>query len=180
MRVWTSLTMVVTLVAMSVGVSTNAGAAPSTKVKRVRVAKADTSEAAVRQTKEPNNNFPKGAWALESISATVAAAGFVFLGVGVSFLTRRDQLVNQAAEPSRKKEDIANASEIRSLEDTGTGMLIGGWVAAGVGLVGMVVGAVWILTHKPSNTNLPPMKGDASSKASQPLPHSTTLLTIQP
>ncbi len=177
MRVWTSLVMVVALIFSSVVVSAQAWAGP--QLKRVRVAQADTNANVVQKSKAPANDFPTGAWTLESLSAAVAGVGFVFVGVGVSFLTRRDQLLGQASEPNRKPEDVPSATEIRSLEDTGTGMLIGGWIATGVGLAGMVVGAIWLLAHKPSKTDLPPLKS-AKGKVSQPLPGSSTILSIQP
>ncbi|TNE50870.1 MAG: hypothetical protein EP343_06890 [Deltaproteobacteria bacterium] len=179
MRVWTSLVMVVALIFSSVVVSAPVWAGPQPK--RVRVAQANTNANVVQKSKAPANNFPTGAWTLESLSAAVAGAGFVFVGVGVSFLTRRDQLLGQASEPNRKPEDIPSATEIRSLEDTGTGMLVGGWIATGVGLAGMVIGAIWLLAHKPSNTDLPPLKeGSAKGQAPQPFTGSSTILSIQP
>lgn len=125
------------------------------------------------QTTTPSP-FPAGAWALESVSAAVAAVGFVMIGVGTSFLTQRTNLVNKASDPATKTDNVALARDIRSLEDSGTGIYVAGLVAAGVGLVGMVVGAIWLLTHHPTPRTLPKNPApEEYGKASLPLPVST-------
>lgn len=93
---------------------------------------------------------PRGAWALESVSATVATAGFIVLAIGATALGRRDQLVDTLKPPSNPlfPTERAKATEIKALQDMGQPMLVTGLIVAGVGVAGMLVGGIWILAHQ--------------------------------
>lgn len=126
---------------------------------------------------------PRGAWVLESVAVTVAAAGFITLAVGATFLGRRDQLVNEyesATDPNNSNPFAAftgtpeppDAKEVKELQDNGFALLYTGIIVAGVGLVGMVVGGIWILAHKPP-ASAPP-KNASAKKNITPLAKTTT------
>ncbi len=157
-----------------------AWSAPQTK-KNIRVAQANASHhAAVKQSSAPKTTFPTAAWTVESIGAVLGAVGVIAIGFGTSFLNESKNLEKKAIN-STKLEDVPTAQEVKSQQDTGTGLIVGGWVVAGVGVTVMVVGAIWLLAHKPKSAPLPPMNQGAKQtrQSSLLLPNSTTLMSLE-
>jgi hypothetical protein len=108
-------------------------------------------------TSKKADPVPGVAWTVESISAVVAAGGFITLAMGATTLGRRDQIYNDffnaSSSPLGTAPTRPNAKEIKEMQDTGNALLITGLVVAGVGVVGMVVGAVWLIAHNPDQNS---------------------------
>ena len=124
--------------------------------------------AAVQKSSPPKSAFPAAAWAVESVGAVLGALGFVAVGVGTSFLNERNNLESDAVRSSELK-DVPNAKDVKQNQDIGMGMIVGGWVTAGVGVTMMVVGAIWLLTHKPKSSQPLPKIDSSSSQSFTPL-----------
>lgn len=108
-------------------------------------------------TSKQADPVPGVAWTVESISAVLATGGFITLAMGATTLGRRDQIYNDffnaSSSPLGTAPTRPNAKEIKEMQDTGNALLITGLVVAGVGVVGMVVGAVWLIAHNPDKNS---------------------------
>lgn len=134
--------------------------------------------AAPQETPPPANDnvVPDGAWALESVSIAVGSVGFVMLAVGATILGRRDQIINDFENPSGlnalNPPPRPKATEIKGMQDTGTPLLIVGLIVAGVGTVGMLVGGIWILAHRPKTSTKTSTKVSSRTSPSKAPPAS--------
>lgn len=93
--------------------------------------------------------LPKAVLVLEGISATVTGVGLILLGIGASNIGIRNQIscLNADDDSLFGACEKGSATEIKQLEDSGLVLLTAGWISLGVGITGMVVGGIWMLTH---------------------------------
>ena len=94
--------------------------------------------------------WPTGAWILEGVGIIMITGGIVCLGLSAGQLTLRDQLINQAKTDfgDRGRTEV-QATEIQAAENNGVGLDAAGWIVGGVGMGLLVVGAVWMFSHRP-------------------------------
>ena len=106
---------------------------------------------------------PQTAWVIEGTGAVLMGLGFISITAGYSFIGRRDQLVQEA-----ERGQNSLATEVRENEDIGTTLLTVGWVVGGIGVTGMLIGAIWLVTYSPPKENNNP-----TTLSIKPLQHLT-------